>query len=288
MKHVEFKIGLVVIIGLTLIFLGFYLTNSLPFLDRSYRINVVFKYLANIPVGGSVKLVGGIKIGTVEDLKEKPEEGGVVVTLKIDRRYKINKDASFIIKSTSLVGEKYIDIINYTGEPPFLNDGDTVIGQEISSIDEAIAGLSSFLKKVMKALENKPNLSESFDKLLLAIIYLESVLDELNKNKSYITLTLRNLSESSENLKSSLSSVSKTLSSLESLSKIDVKKLNDSINILSTSSIEIYKILTNKNSLVGLINDEEVNNSLRRTIKNLEVFSKKISDNPSSLINIFR
>lgn len=287
MRHIEFKIGLVVIIGLFLIFLGLYFTNSLPFLDRSYRVNVKFSYGANIPVGGSVKLIGGIKVGSVEYLKENPEGGGVIVTLKIERRYKINKDASFVIRSTSLVGEKYIDIVNYTGEPPFLKDGDVVLGQEGGSLDEAIAGLSSFLKKVMKALEGTPNLYQYFDKFLLSIIYLESVLDELNKSKSYITTTLKNTSEASENLKNSLSSVNKTLSNLENLSKIDIKKFNETINSLNASAYEISKILSNKNSVIGVLSDEEVGQSLRKIIKNLEIFSKKLADNPSSLINIF-
>ncbi|MEN2997908.1 MAG: MlaD family protein [Brevinematia bacterium] len=290
MKHYELKIGLVVTIGLFLIILGLHLTNSLPFLSQGYRIHMKLSYGANVPMGASVKLAGGIKIGRLESVRENPEEGGVILTLFIESRYKINKDAMFVIQTASLVGEKYIDILNYTGNPPYLKDGDTVIGKEVASINQAISDVFDFIKRFIGKIESAPELPQSIDKVVLLISYLELILREINENKEYITVSLKNASEFSEQLRESAQEINALLTSLNhvssNLNKVDIKKLNDTINNLNYVATELSKVITNTNNIIGLLSDEELAKSLRRTVKNLEVFSKKIADNPSALINI--
>lgn len=292
MKHYEFKIGLVVIIGLALIILGLYLTNSLPFLSQGYRIYMKLSYGANVPLGANVKLAGGIKVGRVESVRENPEEGGVILVLFIENRYKINKDAIFVIQTASLVGEKYIDILNYTGNPPFLKDGETVIGRESASLTEAISDIFENIRKIIGQIGSSQELPQSLEKIVLIVSYLEMILREVNKNRDQISVSIKNISEFSEQIKKSAQEINTVFNTLNQLGvnigKTDIKKLNDTINNLNLISIEIYKTITNTNTVIGVLADEEVGKSLRRTLRNLETFSKKIADRPSSLIDIFK
>lgn len=291
-KHHEFKIGIVVVIGTLIILSGLYLTNSLPFLSQGYRIHMKLSYGANVPVGASVKLAGGIKIGRLENVKENPEEGGVILTLFIESRYKINRDAIFVVQSASLVGEKYIDILNYTGNQPYLKDGDVVVGKESGSISETISDVFELLKKIVGKIEATPELPQSIDKIVLMLSYLELILREVNENRTHITTSLRNISELSEQLKKSAHEVNTLLNSLSevgnNLNKLDVKKFNTTVDNLNQAITELTRIITNTNSVIGVLTDEEVGKSLRRTMKNIEIFSKKIADNPANLINIFK
>lgn len=288
MKHYEFKIGVIVVIGLFFIMLGLYLTNSLPFLSTGYRIFLKLSYASNIPTGANVKLAGGIKIGRVEKVRENPQEGGVILVLFIENRYKINRDARFVIRSTSLVGERYIDILNYTGNEPYLKDGDTVEGREEITLNEAVSQFFDLVRNVVGTSE----LPESLDKVVLVIAYIESILREVYQNRDTISTSLRNVSDFSENIKKSVQEINLLLNYLNqvgnNISKVDIQKLNDSIDNLNSTIIQISRLLTNTNTVIGILTDEEVGKSLRRTIRNFETFSKKISDNPSSLINIFR
>lgn len=292
MMHHEFKIGIVVVIGIFLILLGLYLTNSLPFLAQGYRIHMKLSYGANVPIGASVKLAGGIKVGRLESVRENPDEGGVILTLFIEKRYKINKDATFVVQTASLVGEKYIDILNYTGNQPYLKDGDVVIGKEGTSITEAVSDIFEVIKKVVEKIGSTPDLPQSIDKIVLLISYLEIILKEISKNRENITTSLKNVSEFTEEVKKSAKELTTILNSLNqvgnNLSKVDIKKLNETVNNLNYVAIEISKVITNTNTVIGVLGDEEVGKSLRRTIKNFEVFSKKIADNPSTFINIFK
>lgn len=292
MKHYEFKIGIVVVIGLFFIMLGLYLTNSLPFLSTGYKIFLKLSYASNIPVGANVKLVGGIEVGRVEEVRENPDEGGVILVLSIDNRYRINKDARFVVRSASLVGERYIDILGYTGDEPYLKDGDIVVGNEETTLNEAISDVYEFIRKVIERIESTPDLPQSIDKIVLAVAYIESILREVYQNRDAISTSLRNVSDFSENIKKSAQEINSLLNYLNqvgnNISRIDIQKLNDSINNLNSTIIQISKLLTNTNTVIGVLVDEEVGKSLRRTIRNFEIFSKKISENPSSLINIFR
>lgn len=292
MKHYEFKIGLVVTLGLILIILGLYLTNSLPFLSQGYRIYMKLSYGANVPVGANVKLAGGIKVGRVESVRENPKEGGVIIILFIENRYKINKDAIFVVQTASLVGEKYIDILNYTGNPPFLKDGETVIGRESASLTEAISDIFENIRKIIAQVGSSEEIPQSLEKIFLIVSYLEMILREVNKNRDQISISIKNISEFSEQIKKSAQEINTLFNALNQLSgnigKTDIKKLNETINNLNLISTEIYKSITNTNTVIGVLTDEELGKTLRKTIKNLEVFSRKIADRPSTLIDIFR
>lgn len=292
MKHYEFKIGLVVILGLILIILGLYLTNSLPFLSQGYRIYMKLSYGANVPVGANVKLAGGIKVGRVESVRENPKEGGVIIILFIENRYKINKDAIFVVQTASLVGEKYIDILNYTGNPPFLKDGETVIGRESASLTEAISDIFENIRKIIAQVGSSEEIPQSLEKIFLIVSYLEMILREVNKNRDQISISIKNISEFSEQIKKSAQEINTLFNAFNQLSgnigKTDIKKLNETINNLNLISTEIYKSITNTNTVIGVLTDEELGKTLRKTIKNLEVFSRKIADRPSTLIDIFR
>lgn len=292
MKHYEFKIGLVVILGLILIILGLYLTNSLPFLSQGYRIYMKLSYGANVPVGANVKLAGGIKVGRVESVRENPKEGGVIIILFIENRYKINKDAIFVVQTASLVGEKYIDILNYTGNPPFLKDGETVIGRESASLTEAISDIFENIRKIIAQVGSSEEIPQSLEKIFLIVSYLEMILREVNKNRDQISISIKNISEFSEQIKKAAQEINTLFNALNQLSgnigKTDIKKLNETINNLNLISTEIYKSITNTNTVIGVLTDEELGKTLRKTIKNLEVFSRKIADRPSTLIDIFR
>ncbi len=292
MKSYEVKIGIVVFLGMFLIVLGLYLTNSLPFFMQGYRVHMKLSYGANVPLGAVVKLAGGIKVGRLESVRENPEGGGVILTLFIENRYKINRDALFVIQSASLVGEKYIDILNYTGTPPYLSDNDVVVGREVASINEAISDVFELIKKIVGKIESTPDIVQSIDKIVLIVSYLELIFREINKSKEDISSLIKNFHEFSEEIKKSSKDISSLLVSLNqlsgSLSKVDIKKFNDAIANLNNISIELGKAISNTNSVIGVLSDEESGKTLRRTLKNLEVFSKKIADNPGSLLNIFR
>jgi phospholipid/cholesterol/gamma-HCH transport system substrate-binding protein len=288
-KYVELRIGLVVVLGIAIIIIGLYFSGSLPFLERGYKVYVKFSYLGNLPIGGSVKLAGGLKVGTIESVKENPKEGGVIVILKIDKKYKINRDAIFLIQSASLVGEKYIDIVNYTGNPPFLKNGDIVEGQSAGSLTEAISDVYSFLKKIINKVETTTNIGSALDKLVLSIYYLEMILGEINKNKGYISSSLKDISDITTGAKESIDDLKKAMKDLSiSVNNLEIKKINNTINSLEFTVNQINKSLTNTNSTLNVLIDDEVGKSLRRTVKNLEIFSKKISDDPSSLLRFFK
>ena len=106
----ETVVGVFVLIGL--ICVG-YMTVKLGkislFGEDTYSLNARFASVAGLRVGSSIE-VYGIQVGSVESLgiDEKRQMG--VVVMKIDRGVKVYDDASATIKSSGLIGDKYIKV----------------------------------------------------------------------------------------------------------------------------------------------------------------------------------
>ncbi len=268
----EFRVGLVVITGILIIILALYFSGFLSAIGSGYRVFIKYRYVDNLPIGGSVKLAGGVKIGYIKEILTNPE-GGVTVLVILNNKYKINKDAIFLIKSSSIVGEKYIDVVEYTGQPPYLQDGEYVEGNEGVSLTGAVSELYLTFRRFLNMFESSPEVKEMGKDIVSSIGSISSILQKLD-NSTYDLI---------ESISNSLTSIEKFSSQLD---KINLNEIQKTASELKFTLQILNSIITNKDSVIYLIQDKEISSSLRKTISNLEVFSRKIANDPSSLVNI--
>ncbi len=107
---IETTVGIFVLVGL--ICVG-YMTVKLGkislFGEDTYPLYARFASVAGLRVGSSVE-VYGIQVGTVESLSidEKRQMG--LVGMKINRDLKVYDDGSATVKTSGLIGDKYVKI----------------------------------------------------------------------------------------------------------------------------------------------------------------------------------
>jgi len=139
----ETAVGIFVLIGL--ICVG-YMTVKLGkislFGEDTYLLSARFASVAGLRVGSSIE-VYGIQVGSVESLgiDEKRQMG--VVVMKIDKGVKVYDDASATIKTSGLIGDKYIKVDpGGSGEP--LKPGGVITQTSVPADIEDLIGKYAF------------------------------------------------------------------------------------------------------------------------------------------------
>ncbi len=129
----ETAVGIFVLIGIVCI--G-YLTIRLGKMeiigDNYYSISARFQSIAGLKTGSQVE-VAGVPIGQVEGIALDQERWMAVVKMKIEKNVTLTEDAIASIKSTGLIGDKYIKISPGVSDVP-LKPGEMITETE-SAVD---------------------------------------------------------------------------------------------------------------------------------------------------------
>jgi phospholipid/cholesterol/gamma-HCH transport system substrate-binding protein len=132
-SSVETVVGIFVLIGILCI--G-YLTIQLGELDfiggDEYRIHARFQSVSGLKAGASVEM-SGVQIGQVERISLDPERLMASVELKIDKGVELTDDVIASVKTSGLIGDKFISI-SPGGSEVVLQEGDMILETE-SSVD---------------------------------------------------------------------------------------------------------------------------------------------------------
>lgn len=122
---IETAVGIFVVLGLLCVA---YLTVKLGevsiFGENTYTLYARFTSVSGLRVGSPVEILG-LEVGRVERLTFDEEHQMALVETKIKKGVKIYKDAIASIKTSGLIGDKYIQI-DPGGSDEVLKPGETI------------------------------------------------------------------------------------------------------------------------------------------------------------------
>ena len=129
----ELGVGIFVLIGILCV--G-YLTIRLGQMeligDRHYFLNARFLNVAGLKKGAQV-VIAGVKVGQVDEISLDPEEQVAIVRLKIMENVVLTDDVIASVKTSGLIGDKYIKL-SPGGSDDILENGDLITDTE-SALD---------------------------------------------------------------------------------------------------------------------------------------------------------
>jgi phospholipid/cholesterol/gamma-HCH transport system substrate-binding protein len=232
----EAKVGLMVTLSFTIFVVLIAMLAKFNMSHSGYKLRVYCSYLNGLSANAPVKIAGGIKIGYVTDIMQSAENTEVVIW--IDKKYNLLKTAKFAIFTTGLIGEKYVNVFipSSSSVTEFFSDGDIVYGIDPANFDQMMLIFQSFMQDdsggemLAQIFQNSRNFIANLNKLTednksdirQTVIAAKSMITLLNertntltaqlnkitadmayiseKNKEEITISLRNLSELTQNL----------------------------------------------------------------------------------------
>lgn len=119
--NLEIIVGLFVLLGIVaLAYLSIKL-GQLPIGGgASYNVSAVFSSVTGLTQGASVE-IAGVRVGRVEAIQLEDYEA--VVTLRLDSEIKLQEDAIASIKTSGLIGSKYVSITPGGSDRPIAPGG---------------------------------------------------------------------------------------------------------------------------------------------------------------------
>ena len=271
LKFANLKVGLTVFAGITIFLTFVFLVGTeINIFNKTLRFKIFLSSVEGFSSGSMVTL-GGLKIGSVDEINFSQNNGinGVDVAFTINAKYSPQITTSSIasIKTKGLLGDKYIDIsIGQEGEEPIADASYLPLSESIT--------LEKFTHKIEPMMEN-------FDSVLKN---LNTITEGLTQNKSSIGVLLNDEKVGTE-LKSviaDLSSFTKSVSQQKgSLGKLAYdNSLYNNLNSITSNLSSITASLNKGEGTLGkLINEDELYNDFRSISNRLDkLLSKTESD----------
>ena len=293
----EIKAGLIVVLGITALILGFSYLKSNSLLGKSTKLYAVYDHVGGLQSGTAVSL-NGFSVGTIDDITFLDETGKLMVSFTLITDLPIPADSKAELYDTSVLGGKGLQVILGTPGSAIAQNGDTLI-----SIVKV--GMTDRITELMEPLEAKVN---------SAIVETDLLMKNLNQlldtdSQALLRETLNNFSETSESLKVITQNVSENLTANEkalgtilentaeltsNLSKVsqtlneaDLKGLMTDLDTSISATKEILEGIKNGDGSVGQIfTNQELYVSLTSNLNQLEWLLQDLRLNPKRYLSV--
>jgi phospholipid/cholesterol/gamma-HCH transport system substrate-binding protein len=230
-----FLLGGIAVICTLIIFFG----EVQGLFKPTYEFTVDFPNASGLLKGSDVYLSGASIGKVVTDPQPIPDTEGVTVELKVSQNIKVREDAKFVVGSSGLLGDRYVDVqpVRY---PPgttddkkakYIADGQEIKGTPSYGIDE---------------------LTQSAEPLIQRANHIAAQLDDMITRLNTDVLS----STSSDDLKETIA------------------KLRDMVNngdaMVTNANDLLVQAKSGKGTLSLLINDQKTRNNVRDLIENMK------------------
>jgi phospholipid/cholesterol/gamma-HCH transport system substrate-binding protein len=299
----ETKVGVLTIVALTLLILGFNFLKGKNVFNKSKKIYAVFNEIGALEKSNDVKIKGN-SIGKVYDKSFTDENAsGILITINLTSGINIPKNSVAIIASP-IAGTPYINI-QMGDSNVYLKNGDTIqtkmaggiLGDLTSQVSPtlekartAIDSLTTVLGSVNKLFNpaTKNNIQGIINNLLVSSASLEKL---LNAETGLLARTVGNLNEVTGNLKGNNDTINNILHNVstatQQLASLNLQRTLDSVQAtVSQLNEAVYKINHNNGTLGLLMNDSKLYDHLRNTALGLEILIDDIKAHPKRYVNI--
>ena len=307
----EIKIGIVVVVGLSLFIYGFNFLKGSNLFSHQKTVYAIYDNVEGLLESNNVQL-NGLKVGQVNKIALLPNDrlGRILVVMKLQDNFNIPKDTRARIFSADLIGSKAISL-EFGKSQTYVNSGDTLaseleenlraaVDKRIAPLQKKAEGLISSIDSVMIVVQQvlnkdaRKNLSKSFGSIERAITSFEKTalrLDTLVITQQYkLSAIFSRIESITTNLANSNEKVTKILNNFESLSDSLAKsKLKSTIDNASTALADVTKILDKINNGQGtlgmLVNNDSLYKKLDKSATDLDLLMLDLQDNPRRYVH---
>lgn len=283
------KVGLMTLLTSAVLIYMVYVIGDFSFSEKGYNFTISFYAVNGLSKGSNVSM-SGVKIGKVTSIEIVDDQVYVHAYIS-DKKHHIRRKSTFTISSAGLMGEKYVEIMptrDYTS--PYVANGEVIAGTDPVRMDELIEQGSVLLQRLQeltasaKDIIGDPDLKEDTRTMFRNA---RNASDNINE----ITVSLRNRSDHIiESLDKILNSVSDEIDkNRKDIKQIveNFKKISDNIEKITGGNKENLKeIIANVKSSTDKLDDmiaklnenDKMTNDIRATMDSLKDASENAKE----------
>jgi len=258
----EAKVGVFVLVGIALlVFMSLKLGGFRLGKSEGYTLYATFDSAAGIDPNASVK-IAGVEVGRVRKITLTGNRARIALRMRPE--VEIGADFTAMLKSTGLLGEKYLELVPGRGKGGLLKDGGVIKltskPMDIENFMSSLADLSKDLKKISSSMGNALGGPEG-----------EKALKNIIGNMSEITTNVNTIiSRNDQKLESILTNIDTLTTTLNKNAPMLTEGLKTSIRNLNSVLTETG------DSLHALLGENREN--VRKSLENLRAASKKLNE----------
>jgi phospholipid/cholesterol/gamma-HCH transport system substrate-binding protein len=294
-SRLEWKVGLFALVGLALLTtLLLQFSKGGAFFAPTYQLDLLTPNVGAIKPGVGV-LLAGVNVGSVVSADLGKDGKTCVIRVKIYRRYRIHRDAAFVIDQSGFLGDQYVSITPGPNLAPLLIDGAVVACQppfNLLDAARAATGLMDRLDQMAKALNTT---AERVDRILLAEQTLVNLTNTLTNFRHMSDRAVAAIDTVDQLIQSNRASVHLSVSNLTLFSERLSQVTTEVRDLLNTNRGEIAAMVRNLESASGdakvlladlqagkglagsLLKDEELARQLALVVNNLSQLSSNLN-----------
>lgn len=280
----EARVGLLVTASFTLCIVMIALLANLNVSRSGYSIRVYYSFLNDLRAGAAVKIGGGIKVGQVKEIIQANDKTEVV--LWIENRYRIPKASTFAIFTTGVIGEKYINVIipAVKSDDAVYEDGAIAYGIDPASFDKMMQTFQSFMQNK----DGGEILAQIFQNSNKFVGSLNGMVEENRYDvKRSILMAKGMIAETSVQMNTLMTQLNMLTKNAADLSERNKEEISITLKNLSetTASLNkiIYRLESGRGTLGKLLTDEEVYNNIRDASVYAKDLFQQLQKDPSNL-----
>ncbi|HWV67829.1 MlaD family protein [Chitinophaga sp.] len=305
----ETKVGVLTVLGITLLVLGFNLLKGKSLFSHNKTIYAVYHQVNGLQPANAVQ-VNGLVVGNVANLEVMDRDASrILVAITITKKIEIPRNSVARI-SSDLLGTKTVQLdLGNAGE--YLKSGDTIYAAVDGSMTDALKEqLNPLVKKLEGTLSNidsvlisvnaildttaKGNLQDAIRNLNTTMRNFTHTSASLNNmldpNNGNIQKTFNNLAAVTGNLKDNNAKITGILDNAEkatgALANGNIDKTLQQLQQTATSLNQTISKLNTTDGTAGmLLNDKKVYNNLQYSLGNLNKLLEDLRVNPKRYVH---
>jgi phospholipid/cholesterol/gamma-HCH transport system substrate-binding protein len=284
----KWKLGMFVIIGL-IVFAGtiYFVGKQNNLFGSTFHLTAQFKSAGGLKEGNNIRF-SGLNIGTVNTITLK--DSFVIVDMVIRKKIQefIKTDATAIIGSDGLMGDKVLTINPGSFSKARVKDGDRIRTEKAIDMDDIMASLKTnvdnagIITAQLAAFTYKIN---NGDGILSKVIGDETLANSLQSTLANLQSTSLQFSKLSTTLNSGNGALG--LVSDEAFSNEIRKTVSNLQNTSDQFALFTTKMNDGNGTLSRLVTDEKISNNIDSTMYNIQQATKKLDENMEAVQHNF-
>jgi len=293
-SRLEWKVGFFVVICLVLLAVLVVLFNKGLSFKPTYALLLKATNVGLLMPKASV-LMAGVHIGSVSRIELDPGGKTVSITLEILDKYRVHRDARFVIDQIGFLGDQFVSVIAAENKAPVLAPGEEVRVEEPFNLQEAARSASGLIQRVDKTVQNIDDTVSRVDEMLLSDATFTNLTATVSTFRQVSDRALVAINAFDQIVQSNTAPVSFTVSNLAAFSTgldqlvIDLgglfatnrAKINLAVKNLGSASASVTNLLGDVEAGKGLagflLKDDSAKKQLSLVASNLTILSSNLN-----------
>jgi phospholipid/cholesterol/gamma-HCH transport system substrate-binding protein len=304
----ETKIGVMAIIGIALLIIGFNFLKGHGIFKKEKHIYAVYTDVQGLVKSNPV-IVNGLQIGRIENLDGGKDLKKIIVTVSLTKDVNIPKNSLAVI-NPNLLGNPTLEI-QLGSAQTYMKDGDTLlttlsggafdeamklINPVLYEVKNAVKSLDSLLATITTVFDvnTKDNIKSILKNLNLAtasfVVTSESIQKLMDVQNGALAQSLKNMNTFTSNLNTNNAQLDSIMQNTKTFSRkladVDLEKMLDTLNMAINNFKEGADKINSKDGSLGLLlNDKTLYNNLESTTNKINILLDDIRVHPKRYVN---